>query len=126
MIFASPDDNIDNFKNRVAALARSFRSVSVECRRAFATQRYFADPASTFMTTLQADMQRAGLPSAVQAGNSATEAALFAEKGYEAIAFGAGDLAGSNCPNEKVRIDDLQSAVRFYSRAIEAFCLRAI
>ena len=72
------------------------------------------------------DMQRAGLPEAVQAGNSFTEASQFSEKGYEAISFGAGSLAESNCPNEKVRIEDVQSAIRFYSRAIEAFCLRAI
>ncbi len=71
-------------------------------------------------------MQRAGLASAIQAGNSATEAAQFSERGFEAIAFGAGALAESNAPNEKVRVDELQSAIRFYSRAIEAFCLRAI
>ena len=40
--------------------------------------------------------------------------------------FGAGVMSETNCPNEKVLIEDLQSAVRFYSRAIEAFCLRAI
>jgi len=115
-----------DFKNRMTNLSRNFRAVSLECRRVHATQRFFTDPASTFMTTLQADMQRAGLPSAIKAGNCATEAAHFSEKGYEAIAFGAGVMTESNCPNEKVRVDDLQSAIRFYSRAIEAFCLRAI
>jgi acetylornithine deacetylase/succinyl-diaminopimelate desuccinylase-like protein len=127
--FASPEarKEIENdFKSRVSSLAQNFRAVSLECRRALATQRFFTDPASTFMTTLRADMQRAGLAEAIQAGNCATEAAQFSERGYEAIAFGAGSLADSNCPNEKVRVEDLQSAIRFYSRAIEAFCLRAI
>jgi acetylornithine deacetylase/succinyl-diaminopimelate desuccinylase-like protein len=115
-----------DFKARMHALAQSFRAVSLDCRRVHATQRFFTDPSSTFMTTLRADMQRAGLAEATQAGNCATEAAQFSEGGYEAIAFGAGAMTESNCPNEKVRIEDLQSAIRFYSRAIEAFCLRAI
>lgn len=115
-----------DFKARVNNVAQSFRAVSLECRRVHATQRFFTDPSSTFMTTLRADMQRAGLASAIQPGNCATEAAQFSERGYEAIAFGAGSLAESNCPNEKVRVEELQSAIRFYSRAIEAFCLRAI
>lgn len=127
--FSSPEARKEieaDFKNRVSALAQNFRAVSLDCRRVFATQRYYTDPASTFMTTLRADMQRAGLASAMQAGNFATEASLFSEKGYEAIAFGAGTVAESNCPNEKVKVEDLQSAIRFYSRAIEAFCLRGI
>jgi acetylornithine deacetylase/succinyl-diaminopimelate desuccinylase-like protein len=115
-----------DFKNRVNALAQDFRAVSIECRRSFASQRFFTDPSTTFMTTLRADMQRAGLPSEIQAGNSATEAAQFSERGYETIAFGAGSLMESNCPNEKVKVEDLQSAMRFYGRAIEAFCLRGI
>ena len=72
-------------------------------------------------------MQRVGLNPSFTAGNCATEAALFAEKGYEAIAFGAGDsVKGTNCPNEKVSLEDLDAAVRFYSGAIEAFCVRGI
>lgn len=115
-----------DFKNRVNGLAQGLRAVSIEHRRVHATQLFFTDPTSTFMTTLRADMQRAGLPEALQAGNCATEAAQFSERGYEAIAFGAGTPAESNCPNEKVRVDDVLSAMRFFSRAIEAFCLRAI
>jgi acetylornithine deacetylase/succinyl-diaminopimelate desuccinylase-like protein len=115
-----------DFKNRVNILARDFRAVSIECRRTFASQRFFTDPSTTFMTTLRADMQRAGLPSEIQAGNSATEAAQFSEKGYETIAFGAGSMIESNCPNEKIKVEDLQSAIRFYGRSIEAFCMRGI
>lgn len=127
--FSSPEarKELENdFRDRVNKIAQNFRSVSLEFRRVYATQRYFTDPASTFMTTLRADMQRAGLAAAIQPGNSATEAAQFSEKGFEAIAFGAGAIAESNCPNEKVKAEELQSAIRFYSRAIEAFCLRAI
>lgn len=127
--FGSPEARKEieaDFKNRMAGIARSFRAVSLDCRRVHATHRFFTDPASTFMTTLQADMQRAGLASGIQAGNCSTEAAHFSEKGYEAIAFGAGVMTEANCPNEKARVDDLQSAIRFYSRSIEAFCLRAI
>ncbi|MGZ3719979.1 MAG: M20/M25/M40 family metallo-hydrolase [Bdellovibrionota bacterium] len=127
--FASPEARKEieaDFKARVSAMAQNFRTVSLECRRVHATQRFYTDPASTFMTTLRADMQRAGLAEATQAGNCSTEAAQFSERGFEAIAFGAGSMTDSNCPNEKVRVEDLQSAIRFYSRAIEAFCLRAI
>jgi acetylornithine deacetylase/succinyl-diaminopimelate desuccinylase-like protein len=115
-----------DFKARVHAMAQSLRAVSLDCRRVHATQRFFTDPSSTFMTTLRADMQRAGLADVVQPGICATEAAQFSEGGYETIAFGAGKMDEANCPNEKVGVEDLQSAIRFYSRAIEAFCLRAI
>lgn len=116
-----------DFKERMGAIARSFKSVSIESRRVFATHRFFTDPTSTFVATLKADMTRAGLASDHRPGNFYSEAAHFAEKDYETITFGAGDApALINCPNEKVRIDDLQGAIRFYSRAIEAFCLRGI
>jgi hypothetical protein len=127
---ASPESRKEiekDFKDRIVAVARNFRAVSIECRRVYATQRFFTDPASTFVNTLKADMARAGLAASHQPGNLATESAHFSEKGYEAIAFGAGEApAAVNCPNERVRIDDLQAAIRFYSRAIEAFCLRGI
>jgi acetylornithine deacetylase/succinyl-diaminopimelate desuccinylase-like protein len=116
-----------DFKDRVANIAKNYRAVSVECRRNFATHRFFTDPTSTFVATLKADMTRAGLASDHKPGNFYSEAAHFAEKDYETITFGAGEAPGMiNCPNEKVRIDDLQGAIRFYSRAIEAFCLRGI
>jgi acetylornithine deacetylase/succinyl-diaminopimelate desuccinylase-like protein len=116
-----------DFKDRVSRVAAQFRAVSIECRRIHATQRYFTDPSSTFMTTLRADMQRSGLASEFVAGNGATEAAHFSERGYETVTFGAGDpIQGTNCPNEKVRWESVQAAARFYGRAIEAFCLRGI
>lgn len=128
--FASPEARKEvekDFKDRIAAVARNFRAVSVECRRVFATQRFFTDPSTTFMTTLKADLARSGLATDPVPGNFASEAAHFCEKGFEAITFGAGNSpAEMNCPNERVRIDDLQAAGRFYSRAIEAFCLRGI
>lgn len=116
-----------DFKDRIAAVARNFRSISIDCRRTYATQRFFTDPASTFMTTLKADMTRTGLPSDHRPGNFATEAAHFSERGYETIAFGAGDaVMEGNCPNERVKLEDIHAAIRFYGRAIEAFCLRGI
>ena len=128
--FASPEARKEvekDFKERIAAVARNFRAVSVEVRRVFATHRFYTDPNSTFMNTLKADMARLGLPNEHVAGNSSSEAAHFSEKGYETIAFGAGQAPGEvNVPNERVRIEDVQAATRFYSRAIEAFCLRGI
>ncbi len=128
--FGSPEARKEvekDFKDRVASVARHFRAVSIECRRTHATQRYFTDPSSTFMTTLRADMQRSGLPSDFVVGNCVSEAAHFSEKNYETVAFGVGEpVTGVNCPNEKAKTEDLQSAIRFYSRAIEAFCLRGI
>lgn len=116
-----------DFKERIANVAKNFRAVSIECRRTHATQRFLTDPNSSFMATLRADMQRVGLASETMAGDSSSEAAHFCERGYETVAFGAGDgIQNSNCPNESVSVEDIQSAVRFYSRAIDAFCLRGI
>jgi acetylornithine deacetylase/succinyl-diaminopimelate desuccinylase-like protein len=128
--FASPEARKEveaDFKDRIASVARNFRAVSVDCRRVYATQRFYTDPNTTFMTTLKADMARAGLATEPVPGNFASEASHFSEKGFETVTFGAGNSpAETNCPNEKVRIEDVQAAVRFYSRAIEAFCLRGI
>jgi hypothetical protein len=116
-----------DFKERITGIARKFGGVSVECRRTHATQRFYTDSSSTFMTTLRADMQRVGLQPETVAGNSSSEAALFSERGYETISFGAGDsILNGSCPNEHVNVEDLRAAVRFYSRSIDAFCLRGI
>lgn len=128
--FASPEGRKEmeqDFRNRIQSVAKNFKSISIECRRSSATSRLYTDPSSTFVHTLMADMQRAGLKPELHAGNCSTETSLFAEKGYEAVAFGAGDpIRGGNCPNEKIAIEDLLTATRFYGRAIEAFCLRGI
>lgn len=116
-----------DFKERMQGISKRFRSISLECRRTHGTHRYFTDPSSNFAATLLADMKRAGVSPEHSFGNCSSEASLFAEKGYDVVAFGAGDaVLASNCPNEKVRLEDLMAGIRFYSRAIETFCMRGI
>ncbi|NUM88940.1 MAG: M20/M25/M40 family metallo-hydrolase [Bdellovibrionales bacterium] len=114
-------------KKRFRRVGEGSRTISVDARRVLAVPSFVTDPSSTFSRTLQADLQRVGVPSDFTSAETSCEAGFFAEKGYEVAVFGPGEDAGNlHAANEKVRVDDLMSAVRFYSRSIEAFCVRGI
>ena len=117
----------NDFKKRVAALAANFSVLTFDCRKILSTANTNMDPHSTFIRTLQTDLQLSGLDSELAYGNSGSEAPWFWEKGYDTVVFGPGvPVKEVNVPLEKVAIADLKSSQRFYSRAIEAFCHRGI
>lgn len=114
-----------DFKARMANIAKDYRAISLDCRREFGTGRFHMDPTNTFVSTVRSHMSRVGIDPGLKNGNFASEAAHFQEKGYDVLVFGAGDApSGINCPDEKVKVEDLKAAVRFYGQAIEAFCFR--
>lgn len=116
-----------DLKSRVSALAKNFRSISVDCRKVVSTPYYFMNPQASSVQTLIADLGRAGVEPKITFANYPSEAAYFHEKGFDTIVFGPGAVSGvSHAPNEHVKIDDLMAAVRFYGRTIEAFCARGI
>ena len=116
-----------DLKNRVANIARSFRALSIECRKIVSTPYFYTNPQGSFTQTLQADLSRSGLEPKVLGANYSSEAAYFHEKGYDTMVFGPGKSSGnSHCPNEHVSLDDLQAAMRFYGHCIEAFCVRGL
>jgi acetylornithine deacetylase/succinyl-diaminopimelate desuccinylase-like protein len=116
-----------DFKERISKVGAKFQKISIETRKVFGSQAYTTSPDSTYVTILKADMARSGLLAEHRPGNTFTEAAAFTEKGFDSISFGAGESPMlANCPNEKVKVDDLHAAVRFYTRVIDALCVRGI
>ena len=116
-----------DFKQRIAQIGTSFRSVSVDCRKILSTARYSIDANSPFVSTVKSDVQRLGLEGEFAVGNTHSEAAVFSERGHDVVVFGAGNhILGSNCPNEKQKIEDLSIACKYYGSAIEAYCQRGI
>ena len=116
-----------DLKARLAKIVHNYRTISIDCRRLISTPKFYTDPKSTFVQTLCADLASSGVEPIVRSSNNCSEAAYFSERGYETVAFGAGqDEDNMNCPNEQVRLDDLHASIRFYERAIEAFCVRGI
>ncbi len=116
-----------DLKNRVARISAECKTISLECRRILSIPMLNASGDTTFAQTLRADLQRVGIPTDFRSSLTTSEAGYFAEKGYETVLFGPGENSGnSHAANEKVKVDDLMSAVSFYTRTIEAFCVRGI
>lgn len=124
---AQRDELEQEIKKRFQRVGEGSSTISVDCRKVLSVPSFITDPASTFSRTLQADLQRVGVPSEFASADSSSEAGFFAERGYAVAAFGPGEDVGNlHAANERVRVDDLMSAIRFYSRSIEAFCIRGI
>ncbi|MBI4925278.1 MAG: M20/M25/M40 family metallo-hydrolase [Bdellovibrio sp.] len=72
----------------------------------------------------QGAMDLAGLPFGFLKKSSFTEAAIYHQAGFEAVAFGAGVAFGvSSSPNEYNLLDHLDKAILFYEKLIERVCL---
>lgn len=116
-----------DLRRRVDAIAAQYRTLSVECRRLLSAPRYLQDPKSVFVSTLAADLERSGMDPQVVAGNTCTDATYFAERGYPTMVYGPGqERNNTHTPQERVTMDVLYAAVRFYTQAIETFCVRGI
>jgi len=114
-----------DFKDRLNRIASSFKSIAVEVRREHQSGQYGMAQNSTFVTTLRSHLNYLGVDSHLSSSLYATGAGHFVEKGYDTVAFGAGVAPdGINCPDENVDLGDLQSAIRFYSQCIDAFCFK--
>jgi acetylornithine deacetylase/succinyl-diaminopimelate desuccinylase-like protein len=55
--------------------------------------------------------------------SNATEAALFFQAGYPAVAFGPGKSQGnSHASNESIPLEHLERSIAFYEKLIETVC----
>lgn len=116
-----------DLKKRIAAISAECKAISLDCRRMLSMPHLNTASDNTFSQTLRADLQRVGIPTDFRSSSTTSEAGYFAEKGYETVLFGPGDNEGNaHAANERVKVDDLMSAVSFYTRTIEAFCVRGI
>lgn len=106
-------------------ISQGFRRLSFRFRRVIAAPPMYTDESSTFVRTLKAAMGRAGIAERVIASPTFTEAAFFSERGIASVAFGAGALPRkSHGPDESNEIAHLEAATRFYTQAIDSFCVR--
>lgn len=116
-----------DIKMRVDKLAANYKKLSFEMRRLLSTPKFNQDNQSVFINTLAADLERSGLDKKISLGMTNSDASYFAEKNYPVVAFGPGDeMNNTHTAQERVKMDSLYSAVRFYSQAIETFCVRGI
>lgn len=127
---ASPENKKkieQDLRQRVEAIAAKYKTLSLDCRRILAAPRFYQDPKSIFVSTLASDLERSGMDPQVLAGNTCTDAAYFSERGYPAVAYGPGhEMNNTHTAQERVKLDVLYSAVRFYTQVIETFCVRGI
>jgi acetylornithine deacetylase/succinyl-diaminopimelate desuccinylase-like protein len=66
----------------------------------------------------------AGIEPRLKKKSSSTEAALFAQAGYDVAVFGPGEWMGvSHAPNEFLELDQLERAITFYEKVIERVCV---
>jgi acetylornithine deacetylase/succinyl-diaminopimelate desuccinylase-like protein len=85
---------------------------------------YLTDETSPFVKGCLAELKELGLSSSIGTQTSTNEASLWSRIGVECISFGPGVREGNiHTPQENVSIDDLKTAIEFYQRAIERFCL---
>lgn len=71
---------------------------------------------SALIRHASASLKTCGIPTVIQTKASSTEAALYYEKGAQAIVFGPGVSVGNvHRPNEHCSLDQLDAATRFYT-----------
>jgi len=83
-----------------------------------------ASPDSPLLQALSRAVESVGLPSAVKAKATSTEAGAFLHAGCHAAVFGPGVSVGNaHTANEWNRVRDLELATQVYGRLIGALCL---
>lgn len=83
-----------------------------------------SDSGSEFARSTQSILGELGLDSKPQKITVATEASVLGRLGIECLVWGPGQSVGNSlAPNESIKISDLTTAIRFYGRCVERFCL---
>lgn len=117
----------------VASIGARFPSLNLNVRRERHSPGLSVPEAQPFAALCNEALDAAGVPPSVAVSGPegefalATEAGLFAQKGYDALAFGPGSAKGNaHSPNESVRVADLERAIQFYEQVIERVCERGV
>lgn len=81
-------------------------------------------PDSELIQFCEDAMRGSGIEPKLAKMSTSTEAAQFAQAGYESVVFGPGHSQGnSHSPNEYCLLDHLERATSFYERLIERVCV---
>lgn len=78
---------------------------------------------SILVKSAQSEMEKLGITAECRTMASANEASLFARTGIECICIGIGEREGNiHTPNEKVSLQQIETATVFYEKMIERLC----
>lgn len=78
---------------------------------------------SILVKSAQSEMEKLGITAECRTMASANEASLFARTGIECICIGIGEREGNiHTPNEKVSLQQIETATLFYEKMIERLC----
>ena len=108
-------------------ISQSYRRLSFRYKRVLAAPPMYTDESSTFVKTLLGALNRSGIPTKTASGSACTEGSFFSDRGIAAVAFGPGTGPGnSHSADERNDLMQMEAAVRFYTQAIDSFCVRGI
>lgn len=78
---------------------------------------------SILVKSAQSEMEKLGIAAECRTMASANEASLFSRTGIECICIGIGEREGNiHTPNEKVSLQQIETATLFYEKMIERLC----
>jgi acetylornithine deacetylase/succinyl-diaminopimelate desuccinylase-like protein len=118
----------ERLRSRVAAglqeLGVRYPSVNLTVSVERSSPALVRSPEDEWVRTCQEAQHEAGIPAVLDRHSSATAAALYAQAGYDAVAFGPGPSLGNvGGPEEHNLVEQMESSIAFYEKAIEKTCL---
>ena len=79
---------------------------------------------SEFLSLCEEVQRSGGIGAGRGTSSTSTEAALYAQAGFSALAFGPGpSQANSGGPNEYNVLEQMEQSIRFYEKLIEKVCV---
>ncbi len=123
----APHDAFDHLEARIKkvtkALCDQYPHLNIQFDRMREVPALKAQ-SDTWTETVQRVLESVGLPSEGQVFPSYSQAGIFAQKDCPTVVWGPGDLPKNvGLENEKIAIQDLEKALAFYEKLIEATCL---
>lgn len=123
-----PEIAIDQLHQKVLdgirELSSNYPELNVKIQRERVNTGYRADEKGLLAEVCKESLAKVDLPEKWICKSSASEAALFAQAGYETISVGPGEAVGvAQSANEYIDTGAIDRAVDFYSSVIEKVCL---
>ncbi len=111
-------------KQGIQKLAAQFPSLNLSVVRERYNHGLEIPQESDFLRYCLDSLDEAGIEPQLRKKSGSTEAAIFAQAGYDVAVFGPGAWEGvSHSPNESLELEQLERAVSFYEKIIERVCV---
>lgn len=120
----SVDEVESRLKTEFLQLSSHYPGVNISVLRERASPALDLPASHAWAELAVAAAREVGLVATRGRSSGASEAALYHQAGYDAVAFGPGEAVGnSHAPDEWVSTEQIEKAIRFYEKAIEKTCL---